>query len=785
MTATIERAATQAARRVRVTGVVQGVGFRPFVYRVATELGLRGWVRNRGGEVEITVEGMPTALSDFLGRLEHGAPLQARIASMNLATVPLAGMPAFSILDSDDAPEVRAPVPPDIAICPQCETELFDPANRRFRYPFITCTDCGPRYSIIEALPYDRLRTSMRAFAPCARCLAEYRSPADRRHHSQTNSCPACGPTLWYEATAGRVRIGGADAALHAAAAAVTGGAILALRGLGGFHLAVAATNESAVVRLRERKRREAKPLAVMVRTVEEARRLAWVSTHQARLLAGAERPIVLLRAADGAPLARSVAPGLDTIGVMLAYTPLHHLLLDLVGEPLVMTSGNWGDAPIIADLDAARRDLGGIADGLLLHDREIVEPIDDSVVRVVGSETHMVRRARGFASLSLGLPVAAEQDTVALGAHQKSTVAVGAGSSAWVSPHIGDLDTLETLERYRRVLADQCRLYRVRPRVIVRDAHPTYASTTVAYDLARELEVDDIIVVQHHHAHIAAVLAEHGVTEPVIGVAYDGTGYGADGRVWGGELLLADLAGYIRLAHLPYVPLPGGELAIRHPWRTVVGYLAQAADAGPSFRLALRNIPTREQELALMQARRGVNAPLASSMGRLFDAAAAVIGLRQRAQFEGQAAMELEALAGRRGGVLLPIAPHAQAEILFDPLPWLIALGERAQRGDDRAMLAAAWHDVVARATAAAVGRACEGANVKIVALSGGVFQNARLVATLTTELTRQRLRVLTPRRLPPNDGGVSYGQVAVAAAVRAAGLGQPRTGRGEQPCA
>jgi len=327
--------------------------------------------------------------------------------------------------------------------------------------------------------------------------------------------------------------------------------------------------------------------------------------------------------------------------------------------------------------------------------------------------------------------------------------------------------------------------LYRVRPRVIVRDAHPTYASTTVAYDLARELEVDDIIVVQHHHAHIAAVLAEHGVTEPVIGVAYDGTGYGADGRVWGGELLLADLAGYIRLAHLPYVPLPGGELAIRHPWRTVVGYLAQAADAGPSFRLALRNIPTREQELALMQARRGVNAPLASSMGRLFDAAAAVIGLRQRAQFEGQAAMELEALAGRRGGVLLPIAPHAQAEILFDPLPWLIALGERAQRGDDRAMLAAAWHDVVARATAAAVGRACEGANVKIVALSGGVFQNARLVATLTTELTRQRLRVLTPRRLPPNDGGVSYGQVAVAAAVRAAGLGQPRTGRGEQPCA
>ncbi len=783
MTGTAERAS--AARRVRVTGIVQGVGFRPFVYRLATGLGLRGWVRNCAGEVEILVDGDGVAVSDFLRQLERHAPPRARIVSLDLADAPPVHAPAFSILESEDARDTRSPLPPDVAICTSCEAELFDPSNVRFRYPFITCTDCGPRYSLIDALPYDRTRTSMRAFVACRRCAAEYRSPTDRRYHSQTNSCPACGPELWYEAALPAARVVGTEAALRAAAATVAAGGVLALRGLGGFHLAVLATHEGAVARLRERKGREAKPLAIMVRTVEEARQLARVSPDEARLLASAERPIVLLSAGANPGLAPFVAPGMRTIGIMLPYTPLHCLLLDAVRRPLVMTSGNWRGAPIITDLGAARRDLARIADGFLLHDREIVRPVDDSVVRSAAGGLQFIRRSRGYTSLPIELPVAAPGSIIGLGAQQKSTIAVGAGRSVWVSQHIGDLDTVESIERYRWVIADQCRLYRIHPSTIARDAHPGYASTEVADQLAHELGTSEVVVVQHHHAHIAAVLAEHGFTEPALGVAWDGTGYGADGHLWGAELLLADLAGYTRVAHLPYVPLPGGELAIANPWRTVVGYLAGAPHAAPSFRLAFCGISLREQELVLLQARRGLNAPLASSMGRLFDAAAAVLGLRQRAQFEGQAAMELEALAGRHAGAVFPLAAESPPEILFDPVPPLVALGERAQRGDDRAVLAASWHDTIVSVTAAAVVRACDVAGVTTVALGGGVFQNARLLSGLAEELTRRRLRVLVPCGLPANDGGVSYGQVAVAAAVRAAGLDQPWVGRGADQCA
>ncbi len=785
MTGTAERASVHAARRVRVTGIVQGVGFRPFVYRLATGLGLRGWVRNCAGEVEILVDGDGVAVSDFLCQLERRAPPRARIVSLDLADAPPGHATAFSILESEEARDTRSSLPPNVAICTSCEAELFDPSNARFRYPFITCTDCGPRYSLIDALPYDRTRTSMRAFVACRRCAAEYRSPTDRRYHSQTNSCPACGPALWYEGALPAARVAGTEAALRAAAATVAAGGILALRGVGGFHLAVLATHEGAIARLRERKGREAKPLAIMVRTVEEARQLARVSPDEACLLASAERPIVLLSAGTHSGLAPSVAPGMRTIGIMLPYTPLHCLLLDAVRSPLVMTSGNWRGAPIITDLGAARCDLARIADGFLLHDREIVRPVDDSVVRSAGSALQFIRRSRGYTSLPIDLPIAAPGGIIGLGAQQKSTIAVGAGRSVWVSQHIGDLDTVESIERYRSVIADQCRLYRIHPSTIARDAHPGYASTEVADQLAHELGTNEVVVVQHHHAHIAAVLAEHGFTEPALGVAWDGTGYGTDGHLWGAELLLADLAGYTRVAHLPYVPLPGGELAIANPWRTVVGYLAGAPWAAPSFRLAFCGISPREQELALLQARRGLNAPLASSMGRLFDAAAAVAGLRQRAQFEGQAAMELEALAGRHAGAVFPLDAESPPGMLFDPVPLLVALGERAQRGDDRAVLAASWHDTIVSVAAAAVVRACDVAGVTTVALGGGVFQNARLLSGLTEELSRRRLRVLVPRRLPPNDGGLSYGQLAVAAAVRAAGLDQPWVGRGANQCA
>ena len=750
---------TREAAQLSVQGVVQGVGFRPFVHRLALRYGLAGWVRNASGDVQIRVEGDAAAIADFVRALRAEAPPLARLDELHAEPCTPGGLAAFTILESRAEAGRRQPVSPDVAVCAACEAELFDPANRRYRYPFITCTDCGPRFTVIEAMPYDRERTSMRAFTQCPACLEEYRAPGARRYHSETNSCPACGPRVWLEPARG-----GSDP-IAAAAELLAGGKIVALRGLGGFHLAVDATNEEAVARLRARKLREAKPLAIMVRTLADASRLGTVGPEEEALLTSRERPIVLLNRGADAGVAPSVAPGLGSLGVMLAYTPLHHLLCDLVRRPLVMTSGNLSDEPIAIANDDAQRRLAGIADAFLLHDREIVARYDDSVLRVAGGRPVFLRRARGYAPLPLALPVASPRPLVAVGPHLKNTFTLVHGREAYVSQHIGDLENLETLEHWRAALSAYRRLFRLEPEVAVRDLHPGYLSTRLAGDLGLER----IIPVQHHHAHVAAVLAEHGVTEPAVGVAFDGTGYGADGHVWGAEFLIADLAGYRRVGQLRYARLPGGDLAAREPWRAALGYLALEPDAAGAFVHAFAPVPAETRAIATQQIARRLNAPLASSLGRLFDAAAAVLGVRTVNRYEGEAAMELEALAGRRGAQPFPFpaAEGPDGGWVLDPLPLLVALGEGRAAGVGMPELAARFHESVAAATDVLAARLAAQAGLRTVALGGGCFQNARLLVSLVSRLEARGLRVLVPRRLGPNDGAVSYGQAAVAAAL------------------
>ncbi|MBI4541276.1 MAG: carbamoyltransferase HypF [Gemmatimonadetes bacterium] len=759
----------RGALRVHVTGVVQGVGFRPFVHRLALRHELGGWVCNRAGDVEIHVEGLPPEVAAFLAELEAEAPPLARIDELRAEAARPGGLTDFSIERSRDAPDERQPVSPDVAICAACEAELFDPSNRRYGYAFITCTDCGPRFTVIRAMPYDRERTSMFAFTQCPDCLDEYRTPGNRRYHSETNSCPRCGPRLWLEiprAPLPSSRRPPGDP-IERAAALLRQGAIVAVRGLGGFHLAVDAADDAAVERLRTRKRREAKPLAIMVHALRDAQALGEVGDAEAALLTSAERPVVLLRRRALAQVAPSLAPGLDTVGVMLAYTPLHHLLLERVGRPLVMTSGNVSEEPIATGNEEALRRLADIADAFLLHDREIAARYDDSVVRVAGATPIFLRRARGYAPLPLRLPVAAPLPLLAVGPHLKNTFTLVHGRDAYVSQHVGDLENLETLEHFEASLETLSRLFRIVPEVVVRDLHPGYLSTRVA----EQKGLAEVIAVQHHHAHVAAVMAEHGRTQPVVGIAYDGTGFGDDGCVWGAEVLVADLTGYRRAAQLRYAPLPGGDAAARRPWRAALGYLSLEPDAAPAFARAFRGVDRRGREIAERQITAGVNAPVASSMGRLFDAAAAVLGVRTVAHYEGQAAMELEALAGVRSAHAWPL-PLLEASVdppgglVLDPLPLLQALGMAAARGSDPAELAATFHESVAAATARVAARVAEESGTDTIAVGGGVFQNARLLQSVRARLKQRGLSVLAPRRLSPNDGAISYGQAAVAAA-------------------
>ena len=759
--------AVSGAKRVRVEGLVQGVGFRPFIHRLAIRHQLGGWVRNTSGAVEIHVEGDAGAIDRFLRNVRDDAPVLARIETVDARDAALTGFTSFEVHASTSSGNDRLPVSPDVAMCEQCARELSDPANRRYRYPFITCTDCGPRFTVIETMPYDRERTTMRAFTQCASCLREYTTPGDRRYHSETNSCPECGPAVWLELTGSVARVAHGDDALLRAAELLRSGAIVAVRGLGGFQLAVDATCADAVCRLRSRKHREGKPLAVMMPSLEEARRFVHVSETEADLLCSAAAPIVTCRTRTPgtaeAGLAPNVAPGLGHAGVMLAYTPLHRLLLEAAGLPLVMTSGNLSEEPIATGIDEARDRLASIADAFLLHDREIVARYDDSVLRVVDDTPVFLRRARGYAPLPIDLPVESPVPLLAVGPHLKNTFTLLHGRRAYVSQHVGDLENLETLEHFRAARERFETLFQVRPEAVVRDMHPGYLSTR----LALESGLDPVIAVQHHHAHIAAVMAEHGRTEPVIGVAYDGTGYGDDGNVWGSEILFADLAGYRRLGHLRYAPLPGGDTAARAPWRVALGYFSLGPCTQDGARTLLPAVDGRERNIAERQLQHSINAPLASSMGRLFDAAAAVLGIRYQSRYEGQAAMELEALAADRPAVPLPWRlTNDCEELVFDPMPLLCALAARVNGGESPALLAASFHESVVAATAELVARVSAMTGCRTVALGGGCFQNARLLSSLHRTLRDREFEVLVPRQLSPNDGAVSLGQAAIAAA-------------------
>ncbi len=715
-------------RRLRVTGVVQGVGFRPFVHGLARRHGLAGFVLNDAGGVVIEAEGPAAAIDGFTARLREDRPSLARIDSLIAAAIRPVGEPAFSIRSSAGG-RGRALIAPDVATCADCLTELRDHADRRHRYPFINCTQCGPRFTIVRDVPYDRANTTMSDFAMCAACRAEYQDPTARRFHAEPIACPACGPRL--------------SMAVEEAVALIRAGAVLAIKGLGGYHLACDAGNEQAVARLRSRKHREDKPFALMSAAPAE---IAIVDACEQRLLNGPERPIVLLPRRPDAAVAPSVAPGAPRLGVMLPYTPLHHLIAGDLGRPLVMTSGNRSDEPIVYDDDDAQARLEGIADAFLSHDRAIHRRCEDSVV---GSR-FPVRRSRGYAPSALPLPIGADRPIVAAGAELKSTFCVARGDQAFLSPHLGDLDSELSYRAFCSDLALYLDMLGVAPDLVAHDLHPDYLSTRWALERDSEL-----VGVQHHHAHAAACLAEHGERGPALAIVFDGTGYGPDGTLWGGELLLCDLESFERVAHLEPVPLPGGEAAIRQPWRSAAVYLERAGRPVPFERW-----PQVRQSLA-------VNAPLSSGMGRLFDAVSALLGVREEATYEGQAAIELE---------------HLADDVAAAPYPCtatdgVIAGGDLVRQAHDdlaagrpRAEIAAAFHEGVASAAAEACRMAADGLagahGPPPVVLSGGSFQNLRLLGSTERRLERLGLRALTHRLTPPNDGAISYGQAAVAAA-------------------
>jgi hydrogenase maturation protein HypF len=705
-------------RRIHVDGVVQGVGFRPFVHGLARRHGLAGFVLNDGAGVVVEAEGQADSLAAFAAALTDEAPQLARVRSVAIEELAPRGETRF-VIAASTATGRTALIPADVATCADCLRELFDPADRRYRYPFVNCTQCGPRFTIVTATPYDRPNTTMARFEMCADCRREYEDPADRRFHAEPICCPACGPRL--------------SMPLEEAVALLRQGAIVAVKGLGGYHLACDAGNERAVSRLRERKHREEKPFAIVA---AEPELVAEVSREERALLEAPERPIVLLRRnrCPSAPVATSVAPRNCWLGVMLPYTPLHHLLCADFGRPLVLTSGNVSDEPIAYDDDDARGRLGGIADAFLEHDRPIHRRCEDSVVRT----QFMVRRSRGFVPSSLALPVRAARPLVAAGAELKATFCVARGGEAFLSPHLGDLDSATAYRAFCTDLELYLEMLRVELEVVACDLHPEYLATKWAHEQEAEL-----VEVQHHHAHAAACLGEHGEHGPALALVFDGTGYGTDGTLWGGELLRCDLGSFERLAHLEPTPLPGGESAIVEPWRVAAALLQQAG------------LPVPWERWRVVRESLKANAPLSSGMGRLFDAAAALLGVREEISYEGQAAIELEQLAG---------------ETAADPYPWRFgASGELVtlcysdlEAGRPRDEVAAAFHETIA--AAAAVGCA-EAAEPRTVVLSGGTFQNLRLLDSTRRRLEQHGFRVLTHRRVPPNDGGISYGQAAVAA--------------------
>ncbi len=739
--------------RVRVEGTVQGVGFRPHVHRLARELALSGWVMNDRHGVLAEVEGSTHALDEFVRRVVSDAPPLARVERLLPERTVVQGDTSFEILASPTGGEADALVAPDAATCEDCLRELADPGDRRFRYPFVNCTNCGPRYTIVRGVPYDRPLTTIARFEMCATCQAEYDDPADRRFHAQPNACPECGPRARLLNASG-VEVPSVTDAVAAAAVAVGCGEIVAVKGLGGYHLACLASNAAAVRALRARKHREDRPFALLVRDLAAARTLVELSPEAEALLTAPERPIVLAPRRCGARVAEAVAPGQPELGVMLPYTPLHHLLATDVGAPLVLTSANVSDEPIAYRDDDALERLGTIADLFLVHDRPIHTRVDDSVVR----PGMILRRSRGHVPRALRLPVPAGRHVLACGAELKSTFCLAREERAWLSHHIGDLKNVETLGSYGEGVELLQRLFAVAPEVVAHDLHPDYLSTGFA--LGREGV--ETVAVQHHHAHLAACLAEHGETGPAVGAIFDGAGLGDDGTVWGGELLAGDLRSFTRVGHLWAVRLPGGDRAARQPWRMACSWLAEAGGAaeGVPAALAGRVSPEAWHAVASMS-QNGLGSPVTTSAGRLFDAAAALCGLRTEVTHEGQAAMELEAVCdpAERGAYEVPVDKG-----VLDARPLISAVAHDVHRGIPISVVATRFHHGLADATVAACVQAAADLEIGTAVLSGGAFQNQRLLARTAGRLRDAGLRVLIPTRVPPNDGGIAYGQAAIA---------------------
>ncbi len=803
------------ALSIEVRGIVQGVGFRPFIYRLARERGLAGWVENAPEGARVLACGEADELDRFLEEMTRKAPPAAVIEDIRVEEVPVEEdllLDGFRIRESSRTGEKVALVSPDLATCADCRRELFDPADRRYRYPFINCTNCGPRFTIISDIPYDRPMTTMAKFVMCPQCRKEYDDPADRRYHAQPNACPACGPHLWLEDGMGRVVAGDPVAR---AAEALREGKIVAVKGLGGFQLACDATSDRAVARLRERKRRYAKPLAVMVRSMEEAERYCLVSEAERGLLASPRAPIVLLREKEGSPISREVAPGLRDQGIFLPYTPLHHLLLEEAKIPLVMTSGNISEEPIAKENEEARCRLAGIADYFLFHDRDILVRYDDSVSSVLLGGEYILRRARGYAPYPVILPGESPVEVLALGGELKNTFCFLRGRHAFLSQHIGDLDNAETLRHFEEALEAMRRLFSLRPELVAHDLHPDYLSTQLAAGFGLPLEA-----VQHHHAHIVSCLADNGETGEVIGVSWDGTGYGTDGTVWGGEFLLCDEREFTRAAHLFPFPMPGGDACTRDLLRMAFGVLwatwgeeeapdlftrifreggprtgsraaAHGLEDSPSdgegkesgFQAGVpagtraighahegRRRAERAKALAA-QLKSGINVPYTSSAGRLFDAVAALLGVRTEASYEGQAACELEAAASPYASPC-PCASPYPVELLterrpyvWDTRPLVRAVLEDLRRGSDVSLIAGRFHVALARGIVAVCRTLREETGINRVALSGGVFQNRLLTPLAVQGLKEEGFSILLHRRVPCNDGGLSLGQAVVAA--------------------
>jgi hydrogenase maturation protein HypF len=738
-------------------GIVQGVGFRPFVHNLARELKLGGYVLNSSAGLVAEVEGDPAAVERFIQAVTQQPPPLAWVQEAECSELDALGEESFAIRPSAAVTGEFALVSPDVATCADCRRDVADPADRRFGYPFTNCTNCGPRYTIIRDIPYDRPKTTMTGFAMCAACRAEYEDPGNRRFHAQPIACPECGPALWGGPPGLPSLLGGSPDPLQQARLRLAAGEILAIKGLGGFHLACDARNHAAVRRLRERKRRSDKPFALMARDLAAIEEVCEVSDADRAALASPRSPIVILPRKAEAALPEAIAPGNRTLGIMLPYTPLHHLLFaDAPYALLVMTSGNLSEEPIVVSNGEAQQRLAGVADWFLLHNRDIYMRVDDSVVRTFEGTERVLRRSRGYAPLTMDLGRAVPE-LLACGGELKNAFCLTKGRHAILSQHIGDLENYETLVFFEETLANLKRLFRVEPRAVAYDLHPLYLSTKYALAIPNLPKIG----VQHHHAHIASCMAENGLSGQVIGVAFDGSGYGPDGAIWGGEFLVAGYAGFERRAHLRYIPLAGGDAAVREPWRAALGYLVDTFGAAAP----LANVPEERVRIVRRMIEKGVNTVRTSSCGRLFDAVAAIVGLRQAVTFEGQAAIELEMAAQDGVAERYPFEIEGDGPWQLDFRPVIERIVRETAAGVPQGVVSARFHNTLADAIVETCRRIRGETKLARVCLSGGTFQNMRLLTTAAPALRSAGFQVVLHAKVPPNDGGIALGQAAIAA--------------------